>query len=175
MDFARRVFRAVTQGWKYDYQPGQDRQVSKLTAVKGTDCGGMCLLFTAALRANDIPARLLAGRWAESSRPGEAVGGVAYHQAHVKAEFFAAGVGWVPVDPASAVLHDQSKEGVRYFGNDAGDFLTLHIDSDLLVDTHHFGKKTLPWLQGIAFWVAGGGTFDKPVTTEKWEVRKLEP
>lgn len=175
VDFARRVFLAITQGWKYDYRPGQERQASKLTALQATDCGGMCLLFTAALRTNDIPARVLAGRWAESSKPGENLGGAAYHQAHVKAEFYANGVGWVPVDPASAVLHDRSKAGLRYFGNDAGDFLTLHLDTDLQVDSIHFGKKTLPWLQGVSYWVAGIGNPDKAVVTERWEVRKLDP
>lgn len=175
VDFARRVFLAITQGWKYDYRPGQERQVSKLPALQATDCGGMCLLFTAALRANDIPARVLAGRWADSSKPGENLGGAAYHQAHVKAEFHAQGVGWVPVDPASAVLHDRSKAGLRYFGNDAGDFLTMHLDTDLQVDSIHFGKKTLPWLQGITYWVAGIGNPDQAIVTERWEVRKLDP
>ncbi|MBL8794937.1 MAG: transglutaminase domain-containing protein [Planctomycetia bacterium] len=175
VDFARRAFLAVTQNWKYDYRSGQERQASKLVTEQATDCGGMSLVFTAALRANGIPARVLAGRWAESSRPGELAGGVPFHQTHVKAEFFADGIGWVPVDPSSAVLHDRTKDGLRYFGNDPGDFLTLHLDTDLQVETVHFGPKTLPWLQGVAYWVTGAGNADRCVTSEKWEVRKLAP
>ena len=36
--------------------------------------------------------------------------GVEYFQWHVKAEFFARGVGWIPVDCSSAILHDKTPE-----------------------------------------------------------------
>ena len=48
------------------------------------------------------------------------MGSVRYFQEHIKAEFYAQGVGWVPVDLSSAVLHDTSDAKLRYFGNDAG-------------------------------------------------------
>ena len=80
---------------------------------------------------------------------------VKYYQQHVRAEFYAAGVGWVPVDLASAVERDPSPAGLRFFGHDRGDFLVLHIDPILRVDTLFFGEKTLPWLQGVHYWGAG--------------------
>src|SRR5262249_24619132 len=174
VDFACRVFLAITKAYLYEFQLNQDRRVSKLCTAKGTDCGGMALLFASTLRANNIPARVLAGRWAQSANPNEKVGDVPYYQWHVKAEFFARGVGWGPVDPASAKLHDKSKEGLRYFGNDAGDFLTMHVDTDLLIDTGwtDSAKKPVPWLQGVKFWVRPNPP-DKGEAKESWQVKKL--
>jgi hypothetical protein len=173
VDFARRIFLAITNGYKYDFQPNQDRRVSKLCTAPGTDCGGMALLFAAACRANNIPARVLAGRWAQSADPTVKVGGAPYYQVHVKAEFFAKGVGWVPVDPSSAKQYDK-KEGLRYFGNDAGDFLTMHVDTDLVVDTGQLSsdKKSVPWLQGVKFWVKPPPS-SKGEAKESWQVKKL--
>jgi hypothetical protein len=172
VEFGRRAFLAVSRGYAYDYKPAQDRHVSKLATAKETDCGGMCLLFVGAMRANGIPARVLAGRWAMSARPGEQLNGVAYYQYHVKAEFFVRGVGWVPVDLASGRLHDKSKEGLLYFGNDPGDFLTMHIDTDLVVETTRFGKKTLSFMQGVHFWVAGKPGDERGTSEESWLVKK---
>lgn len=172
VDFGRRVYLGVTHGFAYDYKAGQDRHVSKLTAAKETDCGGMCLVFVAAMRVNGVPARVLAGRWAQSAKPGEQLNGVAYLQTHVKAEFFARGVGWVPVDPASGRLHDKSREGLLYFGNDPGDFLTMHIDTDLVVETTKFGRKTVGFMQGVHFWVAGKPAEEKGTSEENWLVKK---
>ncbi len=101
------------------------------------------------------------------------MGEVAYYQQHAKAEFFAEGVGWVPVDLSSAVLHDSTPDGLRYFGNDSGDSLAMHFDHDLVLDTIHFGHQSTPWLQGAAYWVSGGGTLDGLQTREDWKVKEL--
>jgi transglutaminase-like putative cysteine protease len=172
IDLARRVFSAIAKNYTYNYQANQDRRASKLCMAKSADCGGMSVLFAAALRANHIPARVLAGRWAQSAKPDERVGGAPYFQAHVKAEFFAKGVGWVPVDPSSAVQYD--KGGLRYFGNDPGDFLTMHVDTDLSVDTGWGGeKKSVPWMQGVKFWVRPPPA-DNGESKESWQVKKLD-
>jgi transglutaminase-like putative cysteine protease len=121
------------------------------------------------LRAHAIPARALTGRWALSAERGP--GKEAYDQQHVKAEFFAKGVGWVPVDPALAVVYDKTPDGLRYFGNDEGDFVTMHLDNAMVLDTVYFGRKTVDWLQAPAYWVSGEGSFDGLVTKEKWQVR----
>jgi transglutaminase-like putative cysteine protease len=170
LDFARRAFRVIATSFAYSYEPNQDRRVSKLCTAKGTDCGGMSVLFTATLRSNRIPARVLSGRWAESAKANEKVGGLPYYQTHIKAEFFAKGIGWVPVDPASAALGD--KEALRHFGHDAGNFLTMHVDPDMQVNTIHFGQKTVPWLQGVSFWVAGGGSPEGGTSKTDWQVKK---
>ncbi len=102
---------------------------------------------------------------------GRKVGDIDYYQQHVKAEFFAAGIGWVPADPASAVLWDRTADGLTYFGHDPGDFITFHLDGDFLIDTIYFGKQTVPYLQGAAFWVKGGGTVDGYSVETQWEVK----
>ncbi len=170
VDFARRVFQAITRNFLYDYRGEQDRTASHVAAAGKSDCGGLAALFVSALRSQGVPARTLAGRWAISARPGQRVGEVMYFQEHVKAEFFAEGVGWVPVDLSSAVLHDRSPEKLRYFGNDPGDFLTWHLDTGLTVDTRHFGRKTYTLLQRPCYWVTGSGSMDGSYAQESWTV-----
>jgi transglutaminase-like putative cysteine protease len=130
----------------------------------------MATLFVAALRAQGVPARVLAGRWAKSAVRGERVGALPYFQGHVKAEFFAQGVGWVPADLSSAVVHDRSPEKLRYFGSDRGDFLTLHVDTDLVLDTVHFGSRSMTYLQNSAYWATGSGSFEGAIVTKDWRV-----
>jgi len=78
----------------------------------------------------------------------------------------------VPVDLSSAVLHDKSAEKTGYFGHDAGDFLTMHVDPELKVDTIHFGVKTLPWLQQFHYYATGKGKVDGARYTMDWKVTK---
>lgn len=172
VDFGRRVFLAIVKSYEYEYAAKMTRNAAHLCTVDKTDCGGMSVLFAAAMRANDIPARVLSGCWAKSSVPSAQLSGVPYYQTHVKAEFFAAGVGWVPVDTSSAVLHDKSAEKTRYFGHDTGDFLTMHIDPELKVDTIHFGMKSFPWLQQFHFYATGKGKVDDVKYTMNWQVTK---
>src|SRR5207248_1997886 len=80
-------------------------------------------VFVCALRANDIPARQMVGRMVKSQTPIDKPP----YGAHSRAEFFAEGVGWVPVDPTFG-LGDKTPSGLTQFGNDAGDFLVLHLD-----------------------------------------------
>lgn len=172
IDFARRVFSTIKTGFKYDYRAEMDRRASSVCTAKTSDCGGLSVLFVSALRANNVPARVLVGRWALSSKLGEHLNGIRYHQCHVKAEFFAENVGWVPVDMSSAILHDAGGDGMQYFGRDRGDFITMHLDPDIVVNTMHFGHKQTPWLQGVTFWVTGQGNLDKLSTEENWTVKK---
>lgn len=169
VDFARRVFLQVKSEFQYEYTDRMDRRASHLCAVGRGDCGGMSIVFASALRAQGIPARLLTGRWALSSRS-TAPSSALNDQVHVKAEFFAEGVGWVPVDLSTAVLHDRSPEGLRCFGNDPGDFVTFHVDSDMSVDTY-FGRKTIEWLQIPSFWVTGTGSLEGLTTRSDWKVQ----
>jgi transglutaminase-like putative cysteine protease len=167
IDFARRVFLAIKGGFKYVYDDAMDRHASHVCRAGQSDFGGLVVLFVSALRANRVPARVLVGRWAVSSTVLE---GKVFNQQHAKAEFFAEGVGWVPADLSSAVVHDKSPEGLAFFGNDEGDFLVMHLDTDLICDTIHFGRQTVEWLQAPKYWVTGSGTFDKAVTRESWGV-----
>ncbi|MBA4016811.1 MAG: hypothetical protein C0483_06465 [Pirellula sp.] len=172
VDFGRRVFLAIVKSCEYEYAAQMTRNATHVCTTSRSDCGGMAVLFAAAMRANDIPARVLSGCWAKSSEPAASLSGVRYYQTHVKAEFFAADVGWVPVDLSSAVLHDKSAEKTRYFGHDAGDFLTMHVDPELKIDTIHFGVKTVPWLQQFHYYATGKGKIDGAKYTMDWKVTK---
>ncbi|MBN9522994.1 transglutaminase domain-containing protein, partial [bacterium] len=128
------------------------------------------VLFVAALRASGVPARALYGRWAASAVPDATLGGAAYLQWHVKAEFFAAGVGWVPADPGGAVQHDRTPGGLTYFGTDPGDFITFHTDPHLALDTGTTGVRPVRNLQTPVWWVTGRGPTTPTRVVEDWKV-----
>jgi len=172
LEFARRVFTALRTGYRYEYRAGMDRHASAVCKAERSDCGGLSGLFVAALRANGVPSRTLYGRWAKSAEAGEKLGGVHYFQGHVKAEFFADGVGWVPVDVASGLRQDGSKDGLAFFGHDRGDFLTFHVDPSLELETRVFGRKSVNCLQCPAYWATGPGSTEGTTVKEGWEVKK---
>jgi transglutaminase-like putative cysteine protease len=175
--FARRVFLALKAGMQYDAPLKKEFHATAVCKSGRADCGGLSVLFASILRANAIPARTLWGRWAKSSEPGKQWFNHPYYQTHVKAEFFARGVGWVPVDVSSAILHDKSPQGLKYFGNDPGDFVTFHVDGNLTVDTLLFGVKPLGNMQTTRWWIRGSGTLQDEKVTEAWDVTrtKLKP
>jgi hypothetical protein len=173
VDFARRAFLQLKGEFEYLYTGSMDRHSSKVCRAGKSDCGGLNGMLVSVLRASGIPARLLVGRWAESSKDGDSLGNLPYYQTHVKGEFFLTNVGWVPIDLSSA-LGDKSKEGLRFFGHDGGNFVAMHLDPDLQLDTIHFGHQTIQWLQGPTFWVTGGGKMESSKTTDKWVVKELE-
>ncbi len=174
VDYARRVFLVIKRKFAYEFAEKMNRQASHICTVERSDCGGLSIAFASALRAHDIPARLLVGRWATSARQGERAAGAEYYQSHVKAEFYANGVGWIPVDLASGVLYDRSREGLRFFGRDNGDFLTLHLDPDLVVDTVLFGSQPAFCINGgMLVWVNGSGSAERPKVRQGWRVREL--
>ena len=170
VDFARRVFEQIRGIGKYEYGGKIDRRASVVCGTGRTDCGGFSQLFTAAMRANGIPARSLFGRWAESAKPDAKIGKIEYFQWHVIAEFYADGIGWVPVDLASTVVQDKPGTPTRHFGIEHGTFLTQHIDGNLLVDSIRFGIADLQNIQQPSWWVSGGGKVDGAKTTEGWKV-----
>lgn len=173
IDFAKRALQSMRRQFKYEYRNEMDRRAAAVCKVGKSDCGGLSVVFVSILRANGVPARVLGGRWAESVKKAEKLGDVPYNQTHIKSEFFAAGVGWVPVDASFAIQHDMSKEGLQYFGNDLGDFVVLHVDPDLVVDAGTFGKKTIEWMQTAGYWVSGPGNFNGSSVKEDWQVRTL--
>lgn len=170
VDFARRVFLHLVTHFQYEYLGEQDRSAAAVCKAGKSDCGGLAVLFATVLRAEGIPARTLAGRWAKSADPDGKLGTVTYRQEHIIAEFFAQGVGWVPADLSSAILHDRSKEKLAHFGNDPGLFLTLHLDADLMVETPRFGVRRMPLLQRASYWAWGAGSVDGAVMDEAWNV-----
>ncbi|WZP00810.1 transglutaminase-like domain-containing protein [Isosphaeraceae bacterium EP7] len=170
VDYARRVFLAIKKEFSYHYTNKLDRHATAVCKAGKSDCGGLSVVFTSAMRAHGIPARLLVGRWAFDGGEG---GGPAGNQEHVKAEFYADGVGWVPVDCSSAILHDKEPEGLTYFGTDAGDFIVHHLDLDLEIPSHRFGKQTMMVLQIPPWWVRGSGQLAGVTSVVSWKVADL--
>ncbi len=172
--YARRVFQAVRRSFAYDYRPDLDRKASGVCQGDRADCGGLSVLFVSALRAHGIPARTLVGRWAKSSIPGDRLGAYAFHQWHVKAEFHAAGVGWVPADPTLAILLDRSADAAQSFGSDPGEFLTFHVDPGLEVNTVLFGRQKVTTLQNPHWWVSSRNRLTSGKVVEDWKVEVLK-
>ena len=135
--FAYRVLEAIVARGRYAVSPEMQRKPSMVCRTSVSDCGGLSLLFVAILRANGIPARTLWGRWAIPGTRGS------NPYFHVKAEFYAKGVGWVPVDPSMAVM---SRCAPAHFGQDAGDFLVLHEGTDIHITSDRFGMQRIKWL-----------------------------
>src|SRR5262249_48918831 len=90
VDFGRRVYKVITKGFTYEWKGNMDRHATAICQAGKSDCGGLAIVFVSALRGNGVPARLVVGRWASSAnlKSGDP------YQYHVKAEFFAQGVGW---------------------------------------------------------------------------------
>jgi transglutaminase-like putative cysteine protease len=168
VDFALRAFQVVREKFTYRFPIGHDGKATSMCKAGKGDCGCMSTVFVCACRANGIPARELVGRWAASAK-GDDI------KIHVKAEFYAENVGWVPVDVTQG-NGTPGKDGLTFFGNDPGDFLVMHLDGDLEVDAIHFGRVPAFRLQGVARWAtASGGNWDKSEAKEDWQVKTSPP
>ena len=102
--FARRAQQWLANNMAYT----PTSQISKaggaaaLCSQRETDAAGHAVLYVSILRANSVPARVLIGRWVSNDiQPSE----------HVRAEFFADNVGWIPVETIE-------KGESLYFGSD---------------------------------------------------------
>ncbi len=170
--FARRAFTLGKSRGTYVYRADIPRRATEVAESWRTDCGGWSNWFVAVMRASGIPARALVGRWARSASDDNADDGPA-NRGHVKAEFFARGIGWVPVDLSQAVQHERRTDGLRHFGVDDGDFIVLHVDTDFELQTKQMPRRNWMALQSPVFWVTGKGKVDGATTTDDWQVRQL--
>jgi transglutaminase-like putative cysteine protease len=168
-DFAARILQVLRADYEYFYDPDQDKRASVACGLKATDCGGLTYLFVAAMRANDIPARVLVGRHAQPRKPGSNPSQTEYDRLHVRAEMFVANLGWVPVDPAYA--RESKRPVTAFIGTDSGDLLVLHIDTDLRLP--YPDKERVADLLQInpSYWVNGRGTFDGQFAPSGWELK----
>lgn len=164
--FGYRVLDAIAEEMTYAFPPRfPKRLASQVIEECASDCGGLSALFVSVLRSNDIPARVLVGRWTGESQPEEP-------QNHVKAEFYADGVGWVPIDGSGAVSWKNG--ALDAFGIDRGKFVVMHQGAELVVDTKLFGKQNLTWCQGASTWASGSGDFSGVSYPSRWIVRPVE-
>ena len=79
----------------------------------------------------------------------------------------------IPLAVASAIVGDPNGAGAEFFGQDRGDFITFHIDFDLIVASDAFGKQTLPWLT-FGCWVRGSGAMEGQSVREDWQVKAVK-
>jgi transglutaminase-like putative cysteine protease len=170
LDFAARVLEVLRTDFRYFYDPDADKRASVACRAKATDCGGLGYLFIGALRANDVPARLLVGRHTLPRKPGSTPADTGYDRPHVRTEMFVAEIGWVPVDPASA--NAVKNRPVRDFlGRDPGDLLVLHVDADLQLPFPEKVRESQLLQVGPYFWTTGRGTYDASFGPTGWELK----
>ncbi|HEX5324063.1 MAG TPA: transglutaminase-like domain-containing protein [Capsulimonadaceae bacterium] len=169
IDFARRAFDFLCDKGINRFIAGQDRTASKICVNCETDAGGFSFLYCAILRANGVPARALVGRMARTGNGADNGRLMNQDETYVKAEFYAAGVGWVPVDIAQSIGYKKALR-IPSFGLDDGQFLTMEIDPDLVVNTYVFGYQHLSWMQSMAQWIVGSGSAKVSTPSHSWEV-----
>jgi hypothetical protein len=115
------------------------------------------------MRANGVPARLLGGRWAVSQEGADIT-------SHVKAEFFAQGVCWAPVD-MSAGVGDTDGAEFAHFGHAGGDFIACAGAEDCVMESCD-GKAAIGLFQGIACRWRGSGSDKNSSFQEMWTVQE---
>jgi transglutaminase-like putative cysteine protease len=170
LDFAARVLDVIRKDYRYNFDPNEDKRASVACRARATDCGGMSYLFVAALRANDIPARVLVGRQAQPRKPDSAPADTGHDRPHMRAELFVAGIGWVPVDPALAQA-GKNRPVSAFVGHDPGDMLVLHVDVDLQLPFPEKVRECHLLQIGPAYWALGRGTFDGSFGPTGWDVK----
>jgi len=170
IDYAGRVLEFIRSDYGYRFDPMEEKRASVSCLRAATDCGGMSLIFVGAMRAHDIPARVLVGRFAQPRKPGTTSADTDYDQPHVRAEFFVNGVGWVPVDPAFA-NRNRDRPLAEFLGHDTGELLVLHVDLDLRIPILE-KEQTADLLQVEPYvWALGSGKLDVALTGSKWELK----
>lgn len=170
LEFAARVLEVLRADYEYRFDLTADRKASAVCGRKATDCGGMSVLFVAAMRANGVPARLLVGRLAKPRKPGSAPGELEYEQPHARAEFYVAGIGWVPVDPNYANLN-RGTPVTEFIGYDPGDLLVLHLDTDLKLPFPDQVRSAELLQVSVPCWATGKGKFDGTLGPTGWELK----
>ena len=121
LDFAYRAMVAMVRTHTYRLEVRSDRSASAVCEAGWSDCGGLATVYVSILRANGIPARCLSGRTVKPD------------STHVRMDFHAEGVGWVPGDPAVAISAHSADAG---FGRERTDMVIMHYDrSDFNVST----------------------------------------
>ncbi len=171
LDFAARILEVLRADYTYFYDPDEDKRASVACKNNKTDCGGMSFMFVGAMRASDIPARLIVGRVAQPRRPGSKPSDTAYDRPHIRAEVFLGGIGWVPVDPSEA-QGNKNRPVTAYIGNDPGDLLVLHVDVDLKLPFPDKVRESQFLQIDPFYWTTGTGTFDGHFGPTGWELKK---
>jgi len=176
VQFAKRVYLQICKDFIYLFPAAQ--KVSDIVLARKGDCGALSKMFVATLRASEIPARLLYGRWASSNNgeklqwlDGSADG--EYEQTHVMAQFYMENCGWIPVDVSRYVanmnpLFDEKKQETYLggFGKENGTFITWSEDRSL-IEMPSYGPKLIN-LQDFDI------LFENKKLMSEWKVKQVD-
>lgn len=140
LERARRAF-ALTQD-RLDYQRRQGFKGAARAWTEGVgECTDYAAVFVALCRSMGVPARPVAGYWWTN--------GAWDH--HAWAEFYVAGIGWIPADPTQADA--DPAHAADYFAASDG----RRVGVCQAVDVRVFRNLTVPLLQEYAFRYQGFG------------------
>jgi hypothetical protein len=81
----------------------------------------------------------------------------------------------VPLDMSAAVEYDKRPGSQKYFGNDDGDFIVMHVDPDATMDVPGLGKKSIRFLQRPAYFFKGRGSLEGSKVESDWVVKQTRP
>ena len=159
---ARKFYDYVVANLRYKLVDGLLGAKAVVNSGAG-ECGDYSALFIALARAKKIPARPVVGFWAISGTD----------QAHVWAEFYLEGIGWIPADPTVG-QSERSKNGIQdyYFGNMDNQRVILSKGFNIKLDPPAPGGTVAPLLQVPYWWYWGTGGDGSTVSMEMtaWKV-----
>lgn len=159
----------------YSYPPASAWNAAAVCHHLHTDCGGLSLVFTAACRANKIPARLMVGQWFKAHK--QADGSVELtegRQAHVIAEFFDPQIGWIPEDISSTFLKTPGYPDYDFFGRDPGYFFTWHFDTDFHFNTPRKPDAHVQWIQNPNLWFSENADEANDTVSHHWTIETMQ-
>ena len=172
IDCARRTYAYCRDHGEYDYPPSGGWKASGACRRLRTDCGGFSLVFTAACRANGIPARLLVGQWFKTEGAGDALEQTG-RQAHVIAEFFDPALGWIPEDLSSTLMKIPGAPDCDYFGREPGYFFAWHTDTDFHFSVPEKSDEHVQWMQNPAPWFSADAEDAADSSSHHWTVEPV--
>jgi len=172
--FGERLYGYFRTHGRYTYPPASAWNSAAACQRLRSDCGGFSLVFTAACRANKIPARLLVGQCFKARELAD--GTVALtdgRQAHVIAEFFDPQIGWIPEDISSTFLRTPGYSDLNFFGRDPGYFFAWHVDTDFHFDTARKSDAHVQWIQNPNLWFSEDADDANDSVSHHWDIEKL--
>lgn len=135
VSYARLCYLYVAENMRYINPNTGLHPLYKIWIDGGGDCGNQATVFISMLRNKGIPARHVV-----MIRPDDT--------AHVRAEFFLAGYGWIPVDPNAKNMIPEGD----FFGKIYSDEIVMNRDINIPIQDHEGNKFTAELLQVHAFW-----------------------
>ena len=172
--FGERVYAYFRDHGRYTYPPVSAWTSAACCRRLRTDCGGFSLIFTAACRANRIPARLLVGQCFKARRAADGTVVLTEgRQAHVIAEFFDPQIGWIPEDISSTFLRTPGYSDLNFFGRDPGYFFAWHVDTDFHFDTPRKADAHVQWIQNPNLWFSEDADDANDTVSHHWDIDKL--